>query len=1454
MQPQQVNGGAGSGSGQNLQQMQMQQLQQMQAQMGQQQQQQQHAGGLQPQQQQQQQQVMGFHSSHGSIPNANQINQGAGVRTTQQWNDQGMHQRVSSNNMSVNQVTSGIGSVTNGQGFPIAQQPQGHHQMANMPTNNNNPSQAQVTLYWNALQASNNGNKAAAPSVGGNSNYSANGNMGPTGPDGGVGVGAVNRMGPMTNSLQAFLQQHQQNGNMPIGEKQQGSKQVTPSLQMQHMQAQLAQQQMSNGGNGQHQVVLPNAMAAATASNNNSGMGTGSALYSRGATIGPMMATNNPGPTNSNNAQMFAQRQNMMAQFQRHVQHQQTAAHSGSSSPQVAPSPPTAHLTRGQQQTQEYQKQLDSSTGTIETGSIQAGQDQDKATASDNSQTAKDEVQMPKISSKANSYEQNSQNQQSNKSGTQGQGRLHENDGRVDDKLPGLSSISASGSYLNNILGITRSGNATSIPSSVSSGGNQSGENSQNRQQGVASGIMNFSSQPRGKSGPGFGTPQEQQMMGPNGNTSGAMQQMQQQQRLLVSQMGNLPGTPSAQHQVLSSTQQSMLSQLSAMQNQRAIQSDRVTANGIGNLREFDTPKLEGVQVGSGDGGNIEDQGGNQDATRDQGYFLDGTFAGGWQSNADLPDRRLIIFSIVKIIERMRTESGKLVQKLPEIAKKLEEHLYRSALSKEEYTDPNTLKKRLQVIGQSLGGQRSAAAPTIHNKSLDDAQQHQKLVGSSGMMHTQNSTPPIGPGTPLPVQYAPSVHHQAGGEHIRQLQNQGVHGNESNRQINQSSGAVGASAQRNHMPNYPDQSMMQQKGQQQNPQDFHYRFDTSGLSQHNFSSQQVQNVAHPAIEQLQNQNPAFQQLQNNVREANPGLAQLQQQRLSNNMPMLTGSQQMVAQTSTSGGIPSNTTSEDPNEAGKPQKKVIRQQQYRLILLRHANKCTAGPSCKNKFCPEMKTLWIHMKKCRDKKCATSHCVSSRCVLNHYRMCKSEGTIATCKVCGPVMKMKQVQSQKSEAGDYQQLPKGQASNNSNKLDNPLLSIDPIPGNGMEAPPLGQGMDFSGMMFQQQEHIPAGASRVMQPGNSQIQMKNSMFQPQQHLGVPLQQPGGTDKGSEGSTQRALQLQEYHAEQQQLQQLQQQQAQIIEQQKQLQQQQQYVLPQSRQGEQFQQQLQQQALLQQSQQQFQQQQQNLQLELHRKSLALQQGQNNHQLGNVQAQSSESALFASSNQSIDALFDDDGIDGKSQSKRPKSIKAENTDNKTLSDEKKGTGRRNRGKGKRLSRKVLNALPKKKSSDPEQVGLKKTDDGTPLELEEKARKRAKTQIITPVQNSQYPGEGASEGNAIVDDSTAQGLSQKYLPIVGKLMNDENGWVFCDEVDPVELSLPDYLDVVKHPMCLKKVEENLNNRSYRDSQTCERDLKLVFQNAILYNGEKSDVGELAKSFLLQIVKDVETFRKV
>ena len=41
-----------------------------------------------------------------------------------------------------------------------------------------------------------------------------------------------------------------------------------------------------------------------------------------------------------------------------------------------------------------------------------------------------------------------------------------------------------------------------------------------------------------------------------------------------------------------------------------------------------------------------------------QKSFLDGNFAGGWQSNADLPDRRKVIFSILEVIKQMRPNTN----------------------------------------------------------------------------------------------------------------------------------------------------------------------------------------------------------------------------------------------------------------------------------------------------------------------------------------------------------------------------------------------------------------------------------------------------------------------------------------------------------------------------------------------------------------------------------------------------------------------------------------------------------------------------------------------------------------------------------------------------------------------------------------------------------------------------
>ena len=77
--------------------------------------------------------------------------------------------------------------------------------------------------------------------------------------------------------------------------------------------------------------------------------------------------------------------------------------------------------------------------------------------------------------------------------------------------------------------------------------------------------------------------------------------------------------------------------------------------------------------------------------------------------------------------------------------------------------------------------------------------------------------------------------------------------------------------------------------------------------------------------------------------------------------------------------------------------IAKQQQERLLLLRHASVCTnpAGWCTVTPDCESMKSLWDHIMICKSQNCSTPHCVSSRYLLSHYKNCKEE----TCPVCGP-----------------------------------------------------------------------------------------------------------------------------------------------------------------------------------------------------------------------------------------------------------------------------------------------------------------------------------------------------------------------------------------------------------------------------------------------------------------------
>jgi E1A/CREB-binding protein len=91
---------------------------------------------------------------------------------------------------------------------------------------------------------------------------------------------------------------------------------------------------------------------------------------------------------------------------------------------------------------------------------------------------------------------------------------------------------------------------------------------------------------------------------------------------------------------------------------------------------------------------------------------------------------------------------------------------------------------------------------------------------------------------------------------------------------------------------------------------------------------------------------------------------------------------------------------------------------------------------------------------------------------------------------------------------------------------------------------------------------------------------------------------------------------------------------------------------------------------------------------------------------------------------------------------------------------------------------------------------------------------------------------------QKLKTKCLDLMKVLQSHHHGWVFNSPVDPVELGLPDYFEVVKKPMDLGTIKKKLENGCYHSIGDFESHVNLTFDNAMLYNPEGSVVYNMAK----------------
>ncbi|XP_073296713.1 transcription factor GTE8-like [Primulina huaijiensis] len=112
-----------------------------------------------------------------------------------------------------------------------------------------------------------------------------------------------------------------------------------------------------------------------------------------------------------------------------------------------------------------------------------------------------------------------------------------------------------------------------------------------------------------------------------------------------------------------------------------------------------------------------------------------------------------------------------------------------------------------------------------------------------------------------------------------------------------------------------------------------------------------------------------------------------------------------------------------------------------------------------------------------------------------------------------------------------------------------------------------------------------------------------------------------------------------------------------------------------------------------------------------------------------------------------------------------------------------------------------------------------------------------------GAVASVRNEIAKQGVTQNtkcimLMKQCETLLNRLMSQKHAWVFNEPVDVVKLNIPDYRSIIKHPMDLGTIKGKLFTNQYSTPMEFSADVRLTFENALIYNSRGTEVHRMAE----------------
>lgn len=129
--------------------------------------------------------------------------------------------------------------------------------------------------------------------------------------------------------------------------------------------------------------------------------------------------------------------------------------------------------------------------------------------------------------------------------------------------------------------------------------------------------------------------------------------------------------------------------------------------------------------------------------------------------------------------------------------------------------------------------------------------------------------------------------------------------------------------------------------------------------------------------------------------------------------------------------------------------------------------------------------------------------------------------------------------------------------------------------------------------------------------------------------------------------------------------------------------------------------------------------------------------------------------------------------------------------------------------------------------------------------AKNAHLPPLPKQELFGLGMNSSPKAATDSKnlLSGIMKKCSQILTRLMKHKGGMWFNSPVDVQGMGLHDYRLIIKHPMDLGTVRSKLRGGIYKSPLDFAEDIRLTFNNALIYNPEAHEVHKLAAQLLRQ-----------